>query len=389
MKQIVHRDLFSIDELIGLSESENDSFLSGNLGLVLYYHLLYAETRGKEYKKKGTRLLESIFEKLNDGEPGIAGPLLSSGGAGLGIVLAFLERNHLLAEEEKVDLAALDEFLYSSALQLIEADVMDCLHGAFGILHYFSEKPGDATHHYIDILIEKIYYKAVKEPSGYWFKNYVLQESRKQEINFSLSHGLAGMLLILIKTYAITKHQDLVRELVHHGVRFIKNHQLYVDSANGEYSWYPFSVEINATQIENRPRMGWCYGDLGIALLFYKAGQLLSDSSITRSADIVGMNCLMRQQLESNSVYDSHFCHGSAGVAQFFYALYEASGNSKYLEGYEWWIEKTVLLLKTDLEKGLYKGKEQNLLDGLIGVALVLLNYYSSKKLPWPRLLFL
>jgi lantibiotic modifying enzyme len=375
--------------MIEAGESENDTFLSGNLGLVLYYYLLFEETGSKERKKKGAKLLENIFEKLNSGEPGIAGPLFSSGGAGLGIVLAFLEKNNWIAEAEKVDTKELDEFLFSSAVQLIENDVMDCLHGAFGILHYFSEKPVNTKQQYIDPLIEKIYARVVKEPTGYWFKNYVLQDAKKQEINFSLSHGLAGMLLLLIKAYDHTKRKDLVQEILKNGIQFIRKHQLYVDFTNSEYSWYPFSIEINAQHIENRARMGWCYGDLGIALLFYRAGKLLNDKSITRSADITGMNCLMREKTESNAVYDSHFCHGSAGVAQFFLALHQESGNSKYLNGYEQWIEKTILFLKTDLENDLYKGKEQNLLDGLIGVSLVLLTYCSEKKTNWSKLLFL
>jgi hypothetical protein len=48
-----------------------------------------------------------------------------------------------------------------------------------------------------------------------------------------------------------------------------------------------------------------------------------------------------------------------------------------------------MLFLGNDLKNDLYKGKENSLLDGLVGVALVLLTYYSEKRQSWPSLLFL
>jgi lantibiotic biosynthesis protein len=128
---------------------------------------------------------------------------------------------------------------------------------------------------------------------------------------------------------------------------------------------------------------------LNETLLFYRAGKLLDDEELIRLANLTGLSSLMRKDEPSTQIRDSHFCHGSSGLAQFYKVLYQESGNEKYLEGYEYWIEQTILLLEKDMKKDIYIGKEYNFLDGLVGVAFVLLSYISFKPLNWSKALFL
>lgn len=390
MEQITTKELDKIHRILAGGKGENDTLLGGNLGVAFYYFQLYKVTEDAEYLDKGNSLLEEIFSNLNNGMPGLIGPAFSSGGAGLLYVLNLLTRERWIDLDMKNGFEELDKYLFNSAVAYIEDDYIDCLHGAFGIIHSFSDRPaGSMAIEYMDILIEKICRKAVKDPHGCWFRNYVMQTDEKKEINFSLSHGLCGMLLILIECYPASVHKSLIVQTVKDGTRFILKHKMYIDFSNEEYSFFPFWIDPAANEIINKARLGWCYGDLNETLLFYRAGKLLGDEELVRVANLAGLSSLMRKDERSTKVTDAHFCHGSAGLAQFYKILYQESGNEKYLEGYEYWIEQTILLLEKDMENGMYKGKEYDLVDGLLGIAFVLLNYISDKPLNWSRALFL
>lgn len=390
MDKIVHNELNRIHEIIKKGEATDDSFLSGNLGLAYYYYNLYSVSEEDEHLEAGRLLLEKVFNNLNTGDPGINGASFSRGGAGLGYTVNALIHSNLLEMDMEEEFAELDKFLFDAACAQIANDYNDCLHGAFSIIHYFSERDIDSkANGYLDELIERICKRVVKTNHGYWLRNYIMQVTDLEEINFSLSHGLSGMLLILIKAHDKSSHKELIRETVQQGIRFITKHKLFVDFSSGEYSFYPFTIKVDAEVIENRPRMGWCYGDLGPVLLFYRAGKLLNDPELLRQAEMVGMLSLTRRDATSTRVLDSHFCHGSAGVAQFYKLLYAESNNPRYLEGYEYWIEQTVILLQRDMDKNIYKGKEHDFLEGLVGVAFTFLSYVSEKKLDWSKALFL
>lgn len=390
MQQSATDALNTILEILPSHHPANDGLLGGRLGLCYLYYQLYQATGDTAYQMRGRDILVSIFEKINTGEPGIMGTSLSSGCAGLGFVVNDLTRKDVLGIHLDPSFFAMDDFLFQSAMEQIDKDYMDYLHGAFGILHYFSEKTRcKKSMIYLDGLVEKICTKIVKDKGGYWFRNRVLRPEELEEINFSLSHGLTGMLLILLNTYNRTKHKALVKETVEQGIRFIQKHRLWVDYTEGEYSFFPFTVTINAREIENHPRLAWCYGDLNEVLLFYRAGKMFKDQAIADEADKVGFWSLMRKDEASTQVRDSHFCHGASGLAQFYRVLFQESGREKYREGYEYWIQQTLSMLQQDIQNERYKDREHGLLDGLAGVALTLLSYATEKNLDWSRVLLL
>jgi lantibiotic biosynthesis protein len=390
MEQITGKELERINTLLETGQAENDSLLGGNLGLALYYYQSYKTTEDIVYRDKGLALLEEVFANLNSGEPRLVGPAFSNGGAGLVYLVDFLVQEHLLEFDIATGFEDLDRYLFNSALASIDDDHIDCLHGAFGIIHVFSARPANsAANRYMDVLIEKICSKPVQTPHGLWFRSYVMQTDEKKEINFSLSHGLSGMLLILLEAYPVSAHKDLIRQTVKEGTRFILKHTMCIDFSSEEYSFFPFWIDAGAAEIENKARLGWCYGDLNETLLFYRAGKLLADDELIRIANLAGLSSLMRKDEASTRVADPYFCHGSAGLAQFYKVLYNESGNAAYLNGYAFWIEQTLLFLRNDNQPILANGKKFQLLDGLVGTALVLLDYTSEKPLNWSRMLFL
>ncbi|TWV99919.1 lanthionine synthetase C family protein [Chitinophaga pinensis] len=387
MQQIAQKHLNKLNLLLENYRTTNDTFLKGKLGLIYYYSHLYKVTEAPALKCKTEDLIGEVFANINAGVPALMGASLSSGAAGFGYALNAMSLQGFLQFEVNDELESLDEFLYRSALDLIAADNFDFLHGALGVVHYFTERmhtsPQVAV--YLDNLIEKICLNAVEEDGGYWFKNSQIKIDGEDVISFGLSHGQCGILLILLNAYAHSVHKELIRKIITGGIHFILKHKIDIDFSLNEYSFFPFIMKSDAREISAPNRMGWCYGDLNEVLLLYRAGKLFNDDNLLMLADLIGVQSMMRTDENATMVISSGFCHGAAGLAQFCKTLYDERGLDQYRKGYEYWIERTIILLEEELPQHIYAGKEGDVLEGAIGVAFTLLSYVSEHELNWSK----
>ncbi len=386
MRQIALQKLDRLNRFLESGASRNDSFLGGQLGLVYYYFHLYNFNGDEAVKTRGEELLQEVFANFNSGYPRLVGTSFSTGGAGLGYVVNALAKGRFINFDITAEFAEFDRYLFNTAVFQIEDDFIDFLHGALGVVHYFTEREDSPIiNQYLDELVLKTCERAIKKDAGYWFRNYVIKLEEKENINFGLSHGLTGILLILLNTYSRSAHKEMLETVIMEGIRFIRKYKMDVDFSNDEYSVFPFIVKEKATEIMAPNRLGWCYGDLNEVLLFYRAGHLFGNQELTNLADVIGSQTLMRKTSNATLVDDSNFCHGAAGLSQFYRKLYQEGSLAPYKEAYEYWIEQTILLLDKDLDNGLYAGKEHEMLDGLTGIAFSLLSYVSDHELSWSK----
>ncbi|MCW3467124.1 lanthionine synthetase C family protein [Chitinophaga nivalis] len=387
MRQLAKRQLEILNELLEGFSCSNDTFLEGKLGQLFYYYHLYTVTAAPGLRQRTEVMLDEVLNNISAVKPGLDGAALSYGGAGLGYAINFMSQRGFLKFEVDNEFDKLDRFLFYSAEHFIEEDNTDLLHGAAGIIHYFTEKANASVvvNEYLDILIEKLCNSAVTEDSGCWFRNAPARTNGRQLINLSLPHGLCGILLVLIKAYERSGHKNLIRNTVEEGIRFILKHKMDIDFSRGEYSFFPVIIDRDADGISAPNMLGWCAGDISMVLLLYRAAKLLRDASLCELADLIGMQTMMRRDVASTLVTSANFYHGAAGIAQCCHALYEESGNITYHESYEYWIDKTIQLLEEEMECDIYNGKENDVLEGVPGIAMVLLSYVSAKELHWSR----
>lgn len=389
MQQIAQKQLDNINRVLGGQTSNNDTFTQGKLGLIYYYYHLYKVTESATLKQETNQLLQQVFSGIYSANPTLVGPSLSTGGAGFGYTVNLMHREGFLQLEAENELDALDDYLFKTARGFVEEDNIDYLHGALGVVQYFSGRQQGAAKQYADVLIEKICKRAVQEEAGCWFRNNLIRVDGKQVINFSLSHGLCGILLTLLKVHAGSAHKELIANTVKEGIRFILKHKIDVDFSRSEYSFFPLMIARDAHEIITPDRMGWSCGDLNEVLLFYRAAKLFGDDGLLRLANLIGMQSMMRKDGPSTQATTAAFCHGAAGLAQSCRILHKETGFPVYRDGYEHWLQRTILLLEDELPKGVYAGKEEGLLDGLTGIALTLLSYISDKALNWSSVLLL
>jgi lantibiotic modifying enzyme len=390
MLQIANRRLTEINRTIETGRTIADSLLGGQLGLVLYYHQLYEATEENRYREKALQLLTEVIDNLQQGNSRLVKFSFGSGAAGFGWLMTFLVQKRFIDANLPEELGELDNYLFEEAMQQLAADSSDYLHGALGILHYFTMRmQEEEIKQYADKIIGRVNERGIYDEKGFRLHNFFSRDVKPDEINFSLSHGLSGTLLILMNAYENSNQQSLIQHMVAEGVRYMLHCRKDVDFTNGVYNYFPLTVmENNDKRIESN-RLAWCYGDLNQVLLLNRAAGLLQRENYSRLAQLIGLQTLLRTDEKSTLAKDSHFCHGSAGLAQYYRILYQLTGHEGYKTGYEQWIEQTLLHIEKELSEGAYAGKETNFLEGLVGVGLTLLSYVSGKELQWSRSLLL
>lgn len=390
MLQIANRRLTDIHRTIEAGKTNSDSLLGGQLGLVLYYFQLYEVLEEHTHREKGLQLLTEVIDNWQAGSTRLIKTSFSSGGAGFAWLMTFLAKRNLVEIDLRGEFEELDNYLYEDAMQQIAAESTDYLHGALGILHYFiTRMDEEPIRQYADNLITAVNEKGIYDDKGFRLHNSFSGKEAPDEINLSLSHGLSGALLILMNAFEYSKHQSMIRHMVGEGVRYILRNRRDVDFANGIYNYFPLTIMENSGKMIESNRLAWCYGDLNHVLLLNRSGQLLQRENYVKLAQLIGLQTLLRNNVESTLSEDSQFCHGSAGLAHYYRVLYELTGHEGYRTGYEQWIEQTLLHLEQELTTGKYTLKETSFLEGLVGVALSLLSYVSGKELQWSRSLLL
>ncbi len=377
---------------IEAGKPRSNYLLEGKLGLVLYYFSLYEAFGETDDANTCIELLEEIMNQ-EEAEPApLAGTGFANGTAGLGYVLSLLQKTGLIDLDLQEELKELDESLTTVALHQIEQEERnDYLHGAMGVVHYFTtrcDEPGIRSR--LELLVTAFCNKAIINEDGLWFRNFILDEKEKERIDMSLSHGNAGFLLLLLNVLEAGVLESKLKEVITKGVRFIIGQQMSPDPAAGQYAIFPFSIHSRDKEDQFfSQRLAWCYGDLNIVLLLYRAAALLQEPRWKEMADQFAEQVLERTEADSTMAEDSHFCHGTAGLAQFYTKLFSITGDKKFSEAAGHWIGQTVLHAESEWKENRYAGNECSILSGLPGINLVLLSRISKKELTWSRSLLL
>jgi lantibiotic biosynthesis protein len=390
MLQIANRRLTEIIGVIKGGSIHSDSLLGGQLGLILYYYNLYEVTEENSYKETTLQLLHEVVNNLQAGDARLVKYTFGSGAAGFAYIMNFLENRKFIEMDLRQELEELDQYLYEEAMSQVSVEAIDYLHGAMGVLHYFTTRMNEEhIRQYADDIIAKLNEKAIYDHKGMRLQNIFSGNEHPGEFNLSLSHGLSGILLILMNAFPYSTHKKLIRHMVGEGINYILNYRKDVDFENGVYNYFPLVIYEDTGMLSESNRLGWCYGDLNQVLLLNRAGILLNRENYIKLAQLIGLQTLLRTDAKSTLVADSQFCHGSSGLAQYYRVLYQLTGHEGYRTGYEQWIEQTLLYVEQELALGKYADREIQFLEGLVGVALTLLSYVSGKELQWSRCVLL
>ena len=266
------------------------------------------------------------------------------------------------------------------------------MYGHLGVLYYLIER---GKYHEAESVLLKINEQLTENEFGvFWYDSPTQNMSSKKNINLSLAHGSASVIVVLSRmvSYGLSDYrpkESWLKDIILKIISFIKNRQQKSESV-----YYPGCCTVNekGDLLNSYSRLSWCYGDMGIGLSFWQAGNAIGDELLKKKAIEIYKQTLPRRLPNENEIVDACICHGTAGVAHMYNRMYYNTGLTVFRKAAEEWISETLKMAKYKDGFCGYKTwnghqwhNDLSLLSGISGVRLCLLAHISKSNSNWDR----
>ena len=202
---------------------------------------------------------------------------------------------------------------------------------------------------------------------------YRYHPENKHEFNLGLAHGVPGIMAALLPMLKITDLKERATSLLLQSSNWLLNQQ---QPRKNNLSYFGYIADT-----EKNSRLGWCYGDLPIALTLARIGIALNKPQYMSKAKEIALDCAQRN-MQQGSVGDAGLCHGSAGLVLMFLQLNKLLDEPVMLSAANHWLQHTLELYRKQGLKGFnaFYDKEMGFqldsgfLMGYSGIGLCLLS---------------
>lgn len=392
MKILIKQKIEEINILLTkkISEGigENDQgLMTGDHGILLFilYHI--SSIKKSIIQEEEEALIELVINNTKDGSNPYA---YCDGLPGILCLFDILRKKKIIDINISDSNRKINNYLTKAVEKGIATNNYDFLHGTPGSILYFSktESNKNTTNKFID----GIHLNAIKNTTINTFKweSYISNEN-SSGYNLSLAHGMSSTVILLSRLLKNEPYNKKIKEMINGTINFFFSQELdtYIYG-----SYYPPFI------IKNKPvtksRMGWCYGDLGVALAMWQAGKVMNQTKWKDKALEVFLYATTRKDPDTEFVKDAGICHGSAGLAMIFRRMYLETGIEEFKTATDHWINET--LKNARFEDGLagYKRltmdgweNDYSLIMGIAGIGLVLISYLTNDAQEWDELFLL
>src|SRR6218665_3566121 len=369
-------------------DNNQPGLLNGNGGQCLYFAYLNAYQQTDAYNDAIGQLLENSFTAINDRDLNTTS--FCTGISGVLWTIWFLN---------KEGFAELDDY-FEDIMPVLETALendskisnFDFLHGATGLAYYLSHI-SQHTQPLLEAYLKNLGEKGEEDENTFkWLGQIKHGDSMRPVYNLSLSHGLASIVIVLCAMQEQMPEKEQAGRLIKKAIHYLCLQKEIPTTADD--SFFP---NYASTEKQERSRLGWCYGDLGTAFAFLKAGQTLNDPSMTDEAISLMLHNTKRRDIQKAFVAHAGICHGAAGVAHMFNRFYQHTGREEFKETALYWLRQTLAM--ATFKDGIagfktYDGpdgwkNDSSLLDGVAGIGLALLGFVSDTEPRWDRCLLL
>lgn len=371
-----------INQVLRASElSENIGLHSGTSGIALF--LAYYDRIICQKTNISQRVLNILEHNVAQINSGVQLHTICNGISGFCWLCEHLRKQGMLREEDIEFLNDLDSFLYQRMIADIRMGIYDFLHGALGIGAYFLTRFNKKeVPLYLEELLSELEKLGVScENGAIKWMSVLNAKNGGSGFNISLSHGMSSIIAFLVRLYQLNFETERVNKLLNGAIIYILDQMANTDKY---LSYFP-SVSKESVLINYQSRLGWCYGDLGIAHVLWQAGVILKNKDWENTALQILHHTTNRRDLQKNHIKDARFCHGSAGVVHIFNNLYLKTGLQEFRDTADYWLQITMQMAKYNdglagfkaWRKEEYGGPENSfsLLDGISGIGMVLLSH--------------
>ncbi|MDG3582875.1 lanthionine synthetase LanC family protein [Galbibacter pacificus] len=361
--------------------------------LVNFYVGNYLEK--KAFIIEGDRMVTHIIKCLNSQTFSLSNIYsFCNGLSGVLFSLSHLQKKGFLSEKIH-GLSEIEEFLFERGIKAISKNDIDYLHGGLGVLYYFLNQPNSSKNRqYIESMLEAYSSAALIDSSGLRIVNRSLLERESNEYDLGLAHGIIGHLMIFLEVYKKGIKTKKVKSLIESGLKYIEN-KVIDPGHQGYRAMYPVSFIENLPQNDMRnlefynSRLGWCYGDLNMAMLYIKLYKIFGKKEFLRKAEKIGEFSAMRINKGDTKITNVFFCHGSSGVAYTFLRLYQETSRQLFKDASDFWYHHMLGHTQKNINDFIKISATRCLLNGLGGPVLAALARTKPSGEDWNEIFLL
>jgi len=373
------------------NEVKEMGLLGGKAGITLLFAYLSKAFPEKEYLQNTMDYLDELSDALSNEELNYS---MSSGVTGIAFVFQHLRNMDILDREEDLNLSELDEFIAAGAEIDFKTGNWDPLHGLTGLGIYFLERNRETGEQkYLEKIVD--YLAAMRtdhEDSRVWitpgYENY-----SEDNYNFGTAHGMPGILSFLAQVYDRGILKNEIREMISSALPYLLRHEFTDD-----VFCFPTALDVIPKKEEEKPfsRLGWCYGDLCMALALVHCGKALQNEEWKDKGLEIALKTT-RRTLENSGCTDAPFCHGSVGLVHLYQRLFNLSKDPEFKKASEKWLDITLQTYYkpgegaggyffrsyNEEEKVFVQTPQYSLLEGSAGIGLVHLSSVTGIQPDW------
>lgn len=370
----------------------NIGLMGGKAGIVLFLFYYAKLVNKQEPYDSALELLTSVFEEINKG---FNYHTHAAGLAGIGTVMEILTQEDLIDADTDDLLGEMDVYVYNLMQQELKNKNYDFLHGAVGTGLYFLKRLSSRRNrNYLIRFVDMLEEIADVDDEGTRWVSVLNREKDTKGYNLSLSHGLASIITFLSKLYITGIAKEKVSKLLAGSVEFLLNQQL--DISKNKFN-FPSWVCKEEPAVYSR--LAWCYGDLGIGIALWQAGNNTNtDEWKNKAVEILLHSTQRRSKVETDAV-DAGLCHGTSGIAHIYNRMYHYTGKENFKEAALYWFDETLKMAKFDDGLAGFKAwrtpkhgglqNEYGFLEGIAGIGLTLISVISDTEPNWDECLLL
>ncbi len=217
---------------------------------------------------------------------------------------------------ERPSLAAVDGAVHGWLQHSSWRSNGELIYGAAGIgVYCLSRVPDPRMSDALALILGHLESGAVREPAG--MRLSAAAESHGAlgvQVNLGHAHGVSGIIAFLAELCARHVHAERAASLLEASVSWLLAQALPAGTGS------VFPAVLHPAQPPEASQLGWCYGDLGVALALHRAGDVLHRTAWRVQARDIALHASRRDVTATRAGHLS-VCHGLAGVAHLFNRL--------------------------------------------------------------------
>ncbi|MFO0507603.1 MAG: lanthionine synthetase LanC family protein, partial [bacterium] len=325
-----------------------NDLMYGEMGKAIFLAYKYKLIQTESIITKCSQIIENSIAESLGSQPtlnfgtGILGNIW-----GIGHLIEIGIFDSTIADVIEEDL--LTELLTHSKREVKEGNY-DYLLGGMGIVLVIQQIGTKKYSLYLKALVDAIESLANRDLLGkacFWYQSSSISNPQKrlQVINMGLAHGLPSIILILNQLYSEGIEKGRCKKLIESCALWIQTKK---SNIKVNASFFPYSFD--STGVFHPSGLRWCYGDLGIAISFYLTGVSLHDVDLCNFGLEIARHCAKRSS--ELKIQESHFCHGTVGVAHIFNRLYNYTNDETFRIAAIHWFDKTIDNFDPKLDTG-------------------------------------